>query len=644
MINVANRECEMTSDKRYLSNLERNWERFISNEPVENGDVRGVVLRSWQRCRVGGVDPYRESVTKHISDDSLSKLRVRNELFLESLLARIPKIWTELDRAKCAISAADARGVLLTIDGNQDYVAQLCRDWSAPGFQWDEERNGTNAIGTALVLGHSVLVNASEHFCRPDHRLTCMADLVRDPFDGSVLGVLDITTDNPEAALNLKLLLQRVVGEVSNDIADKVRVELTTIRESYSHAQKLSESLIAFDRYGRVVAFQGIDKNNASLSIGTQVDGLDVDQIRDRNLGHTAPWVRTSDIEWFRDGSGGLLHLERVPCVRSLRGEVTLAPALSKLAASSPSLTPLLQRTQLYARRKMPILLQGQTGNGKDVIARAIHASMGRPDAPFIAVNCGAVPRDLIASELFGFTEGAFTGARRGGASGRFEDADGGTIFLDEIGDMPLELQPYLLRILEDRVISRLGESRERKVDLQVLAATNKPLKEEIAAGRFRSDLYFRLNCGSIEIPSLRHRAADLKPLIDALLEDILMPDEERPIIQQGVLDAFHAYDWPGNVRELRNVLECLIATSPDGILDLADLPEQLTVSLTMQSSASATMSRLSLIERDAIVSALERKHGDVVAAAEDLGLSRATLYRRLNQYSIDKKNFESTI
>jgi transcriptional regulator of acetoin/glycerol metabolism len=639
MIQVANRECEMTADKGYLSNLERNWERFISNKPLEDGDVRGVVLRSWQRCLVGGVDPYREAVTKDISDDILSKLRVRNELFLESLLGRIPKIWTELDRSKCAIAAADARGVLLTIDGNQDYVAQLCQDWSAPGFQWDEERNGTNAIGTALVLGHSVLVNSSEHFCQADHRLNCMADLIRDPFDGSVLGVLDITTDNPEAALNLKLLLQRVVAEVSDDIAKKVNAELTTIRETYSRAQALSESLIAFDRYGRVVAFQGISEG-AGLSLGAQVAGLDVDQIRDRNLGRTAPWVRTSDIEWFRDGSGGLLHLEKVPRIRSLRGEVTLTPALAKLAASSPSLTPLLQRTQLYARRKMPILLQGQTGNGKDVIARAIHASMERPDAPFIAVNCGAFPRDLIASELFGFTEGAFTGARKGGASGRFEDANGGTIFLDEIGDMPLELQPYLLRVLEERVVSRLGESQERRIDVQVVAATNKPLKDAIADGRFRSDLYFRLNCGSIEIPSLRHRVADIKPLIDALLENILMPGEDIPIIQPAVMDAFHAYSWPGNVRELRNVLECLIATSPDGVLDLADLPEQLTENLKQQGSVPTSMSRLNLIERDAIISALERKQGDVLAAAADLGLSRATLYRRLNQYNIDKKTF----
>lgn len=637
MNQIMNRECSMTADRSYLSNLERNWERFISNKPVEYGNVRNVVLQSWQRCKIRGVDPYRESVTKGISEENLSRLKGRNELFLESLLGRIPKLWNELDRKKCAIAAADSRGVLLTIDGNQDYVTQLCQDWSAPGFQWDEERNGTNAIGTALVLGHSVLVNSNEHFCQADHRLNCMADVIRDPFDGSILGVLDITTDNPTAAMDLQVLLKRVVGEVTKDIEEKVKAELQTIQQSFSRAQKLSDSLIAFDRYGRIVAFQGVAPDRVSLSIGRRVEGLDVDQVRERNLGRTAPWIRTSDIEWFRDGSGGLLHLEKVPKIRALRGEVTLAPALSKLASSSPSLRPLLARTQLYARRKMPILLQGQTGNGKDVMARAIHASRGNPDGPFVAVNCGAIPKDLIASELFGFTEGAFTGARKGGGSGRFEDASGGTIFLDEIGDMPLELQPYLLRILEARVVSRLGESRERPIDVQVVAATNKPLKEEIAAGTFRPDLYFRLNCGAIEIPSLRHRIADLEPLIDALLVEILLPDEPRPTMTPEVMKAFQAYDWPGNVRELRNVLECLIATSPDGTLDLIDLPAAVAENMVPEGNSEPSLRRINLIERDAIVSALERKKGDVLAASKELGLSRATLYRRLTQYNIDK-------
>ncbi|WP_374414705.1 sigma-54-dependent Fis family transcriptional regulator [Novosphingobium colocasiae] len=616
----------------YLAQVERNWERFIADQPVEDAAIRPVVLQSWRRSRALGVDPFRAGALPVATPDHMRHLRVRNELFLEALLGRIPQLWHELDRRRCAIAAADADGVLLTIDGNRDYVAHLSQDFSAPGFGWDERNSGTNAIGTALALGRGVQIHAHEHFCQADKRLTCMAQIVRDPHDRRVLGVIDLTSDDAGSADAMRDLLRRIIGEVGDDISASVTAELARVRDAYAAAQRGGEGLVAFDRYGRVVAFQGVGRGGPDLAAGRSLDGFDAECVRGRFLpeyggGEADQWLRGADVEWFRDGSGGLIHFARPPAIRPVRAPVELAPSLAAVATASPSLTPLLQRAQLYARRRMPILLLGETGNGKDVTARAIHAATTGRDAPFIAVNCAALPRDLAASELFGHAEGAFTGARRGGARGKFEEADGGTIFLDEIGDMPLELQPYLLRVLEDRIVCRLGESRERPVALQVIAATNRSLAADRDAGRFRADLWFRLAGGTIELPSLRHRLADLAPLIDALLDQILLPGEARPALEPGLIAALAAHDWPGNLRELRNVLEGLVAMSPDGVLALADLPDGLVP------RGTAGGGQLGRIERDAIIAALERSNGDVPQAARELGISRATIYRRLRKY-----------
>ena len=608
----------------YLARVARNWERFIANEPFDQGEIRPVVLSSWERCRRRGVDPFRREVSRPAPDEQVHKLRVRNELFLEALLGRIPQLWNELDRRRCAIVAADAEGVLLTIDGNRDYVSHLCQDWSAPGFLWDEGHTGTNAVGTALALGRGVQINAHEHFCQSDKRLTCIADLVRDPVDRRVLGVIDLTSDDPSAAAGMKALLGRVIGEVGAAISPSVLAELAHIREAYAGAQRRGEGLVAFDRYGRLVAGQGVE----GVAAGQPFAGLDADHVRSRTLPDTPDQMRGADVEWFRDGSGGLVHFAPArPAARPPRAPVVLAPALAAVAKASPSLAPHLQHAQLFAARRIPILLTGETGCGKDVVARAIHAA-SHTNAPFVAVNCAALPRDLAAAELFGHVEGAFTGARRGGAPGRFEDAAGGTIFLDEIGDMPIALQPTLLRVLEERVVSRLGESRERAVDVHIIAATNRPLAEEIAAGRFRADLWYRLNAGSIALPPLRHRRADLAPLVEALLDGILRPGEARPALGEGLLEALARHDWPGNLRELRNVLECLVAISGDGVLSAADLPGDFA-----PLPARPQPGQLSLIERDAILAAMERHRGDATAAARELGLSRATIYRRLGQY-----------
>lgn len=251
-------------ERNYLARVERNWERFIANKPIDHGAVRPDVLSSWERCRRQGVDPFRREVSRTLPDDQAHRLRVRNELLLEALLGQILPLRQELDRRRCAIVAADAEGLLLTIDGNRDYVAHLCQDWSAPGFLWDEGRTGTNAVGTALALGCGIQINAHEHFCQSEKRLTCVAELVRDPVD------------------------HRVLGQVAESIVISASVEWAHIQDVYAGARWSGEGLVAFDRYGRVVAGHGVE----GILAGQAFNDLDADHVRNRTLPDTLEAMR----------------------------------------------------------------------------------------------------------------------------------------------------------------------------------------------------------------------------------------------------------------------------------------------------------------------------------------------------------------
>ncbi|WP_216831358.1 transporter substrate-binding protein [Alkalihalobacterium elongatum] len=284
------------------------------------------------------------------------------------------------------------------------------------------------------------------------------------------------------------------------------------------------------------------------------------------------------------------------------------------------------------------VLILGETGVGKEVLAHAIHKQSNRKNGPFIAINAGALPRDLVASELFGFVEGAFTGAVKGGRKGKFELADGGTLFLDEIGEMPLDLQITLLRVLETKVIVRLGDHKERKIDVRFLAATNRNLQEEIAyQGTFRADLYYRLNVMSVTIPALRERNEDIRLLVKDLLDSFINYYRTGPSnLSEEALQLLRSYSWPGNIRELRNVIErsFLLAKSKDDyMIDVEHLPSELTIKQMPPKHSSDTL-LLEEVEKQTIQKALSTTN-NISRAAQLLGISRSTLYRKMKMHSL---------
>jgi transcriptional regulator with PAS, ATPase and Fis domain len=279
------------------------------------------------------------------------------------------------------------------------------------------------------------------------------------------------------------------------------------------------------------------------------------------------------------------------------------------------------------ARVTSNVLLIGESGTGKEMMAQAIHKESNRT-GPFVPINCGAIPKELLQSELFGYESGAFTGAKRGGAEGRLEEADGGTVFLDEIGEMSMDMQVSLLRFLQDKTITRVGGTRPRKIDVRIIAATNRDLEEAIISGEFREDLFYRLNVITIKLPLLRQRKEDIPLLVDNLVNEFcLQLKKDVPQISQDTFDVLLKYNWPGNVRELRNVIEYAVVFTPGDMITPSSLPQRL-----LQKMESRDLTGLKRYEFNIIQKTLAENNGNISQTAKALGITRSTLYRKIKQ------------
>lgn len=325
-------------------------------------------------------------------------------------------------------------------------------------------------------------------------------------------------------------------------------------------------------------------------------------------------------------------------------GLPTAASAHAFLGAkgSSPELQQAIDKATQLAKSRVPVLLLGETGVGKEVFAQGIHALSRNCDGPFVALNCGGLSRELLASELFGHVEGAFTGARRGGVAGKIEAADGGTLLLDELGEMPLDLQPHLLRVLEDGQIYRLGDTKPRQVRFRLIAATNRDLRQEVADGRFRADLFYRISVTSIKIPALRDRKGDIRELARSFVHELCQRHEvDEKVFHPETLNKMARYAWPGNVRELRNTIEGLVLTVPGDVIGDQDLPPEILTAPDAShdahdDNALLRLSGLARNEFEQIRKVLRESSGNATLAARQLGIAKSTLYLKLKKYSLD--------
>jgi transcriptional regulator with PAS, ATPase and Fis domain/tetratricopeptide (TPR) repeat protein len=428
--------------------------------------------------------------------------------------------------------------------------------------------------------------------------------------------------------------------------------------------EAISDGVLSFDRHGAVTAINAVAARVLGVSA---TGGLELRHFPDLAFLRAA-FERGEEVEGrvVRIGAGEYLVNERV--VRDDQGEVaavvvslaemkrvqSLAQRIAgsharysfgDIVGQSMALKRRLQLAEAAARSDSSVLITGESGTGKEVLAQAIHNASARAAGPFVGINCSAIPRELLESELFGYEGGAFTGARRGGQPGKFELAEGGTILLDEIGDMPIEMQAKLLRVLQERRVHRIGGTREVALDARVIATTNRDLEETVSRGHFRSDLLFRLKVIHIELPPLRERTGDIPVLVDHYLKLFAARlGKKVQALAPAVLDAFVRYAWPGNIRELENVLEGEVNLAGDDLRLLDQVPEALRPRRISQTGlpvvrVTAEMT-IDEAERELLVQALERHAGSIPEVAKALGVSRGTVYNKLRRFALDPEQY----
>jgi transcriptional regulator of acetoin/glycerol metabolism len=602
------------------------WERFLIGHPRGVVPACNFVVSSWQRSLALGVDPTSFSAPLLARGEALHELRRRHS----EVLAAAADVFAELTDlfagSRSIMLLTDPDGVVLEAAGDLYTLEQGQDIHLMQGGHWNEAVVGTNGIGTALATGRPAQVHAAEHFCEGIKRWTCAAAPIYDPASGAILGVLDISGPPATYQRNNLALAVATARQIEASIAAHAARDRACLLEAC--LQRLSASdaggLIAIDRNGRLVHNTG--RVVAPVSVGEHVPGLNatlgVEEWANRL---PEPWRA----EWFRPVAfqgrpiGAVLVVPEKSRPRLSEPERS---GFDAIIGTSPAMEAVIARARRLAPRRVPVLIEGETGVGKELFARALHGA-GR----FVAFNCGAASRELLAGELFGHVRGAFTGATSEGRAGRFELAHGGTLCLDEIGELPLDLQPMLLRVLEEGVVYRLGDSQPRSFDVRLITMTNRNLRDEVEQGRFRRDLFHRIAVTSLAVPPLRERGEDVDRLTDHFNVILSQRHHVPPLIfTPEIRRALRGMPWPGNVRELRNFVENLLLSGADPVVTFNDMPR-----LDASAPLPAKTTTLDDAELQAISHALQQCGGSITAAARLLEISRSTLYRKMERYHL---------
>lgn len=641
---------------------------FFDEGRAPHGLVSDAVLRSWQRCQSLGRRPDEAIDFCQLDRPALGTLLERHAMLLSAARPAVETLAGAVADAGYAVMLTDASGVVLLAEGAAPSQNVFFRRAFRPGVDVSEQAIGSSAMSVALAENQAVRIFGPEHFLSATQIFHCCAVPVFDPC-GRIVATVDISRDMPGMLESSLWLAQRCANRIERGLFESrpafLHVELDLAQGLDGGGSGGSQALLAIGEDGELMAISRSARQ--LMSLAAEVDGIHFDDVFEGGFQHWMDQALAAPERLALRLRGGIQLRARVlngAAGRRQRafgamgamgamasmgtlGDATDTPAGGPWPANvtanvSAKVTALelgdadLGQTFALASRAyaadLPVLITGETGCGKDVVAQALHAHSHRlrhnPKSPFVAVNCAGLPAELLAGEMFGHVDGAFTGSRKGGACGKVEAAHGGTLFLDEIGDMPLGVQATLLRVLDSREVVRLGAAQSRKVDVRIVSATHQDLRALVAQGRFREDLYYRLAGYEFHIKPLRERSA-FDALLQALLADMACP--------LGRLDTearawLAAQPWPGNVRQLRQVLKRVLALAePQGAVSVAALRQAMPEAGVGGALApNAVPNLMQKAQDEAIEAALVRCEGNVTAAAKLLGIGRATLYRRL--------------
>ncbi|QRG67545.1 sigma-54-dependent Fis family transcriptional regulator [Brevibacillus choshinensis] len=571
-----------------------------------------IVQQSWKRCQESNLIATQKANDQIISTSRIKEIIQENHPLIRESLPLFNKLSPFLLSTEHIALLSDRNGNIIHTVGDPVFADHAQKVQLQIGANWQESNKGTNAIGTALISQQPIQIHGEQHYFRENQFLTCSSAPIFSPA-GELLGVIDIST-RKEYTHPFALTIVCMIAEALQNrflFADAERVMAVSGTYSGKRSQQWLP-LVGLDRDERIV---GLNRSAKQL-LGADVLGKELDP---QHEGHARTLKDDRRKMW---PSAPLRARAQTP-------PVPLKP-FPRLAGSCPLFLQAKILAQKAAQVDFPVMILGESGTGKELFAQMIHQTGPRAQEPFVAVNCSSISENLIESELFGYEGGSFTGAHREGRIGKFEAARKGTIFLDEIGDMSLRAQAALLRVLQEKVVTPVGSNQSRPVHARVVAATHRNLPDEIKAGRFRADLYYRLKGVLVELPPLRKRS-DILELAENQIKQIA-PERSISLTREAKA-MLTSYSWPGNVRELQGVLIQAAFLTDEDEIDC----EHIQLENLEEGPASSEIGMMSLRETEcqAIKKALNASGGNVTQAAKLLQIGRNTLYRKMADYRI---------
>ena len=595
-----------------------------------------MIKDSWARCREFGLEHRSRPAFGQLPPQQIADLLERHQvLALTAHQQVLPFYENILSNSNCLILLADDHGQVLTSWGTQRFVEPAHGLGFVAGACWVEQATGTNAIGTALACEQAVHIEHDEHFLKANRFMTGSAAPICDA-SRRVVGVLDLSSDSflpPSYTLGMvKMMGQTIENRLILDQFQNTHFQLT-FNTGLNNLDSQWAGLLIFDESGHILcANRRADSLLGVSLLRANIEDLfksPVAQVLDQSGGQPFALQASRHNRFYgqlKRPKAPVLPLARPPSVEHLAGGLPIA-----VGFGDPKIEKAIQQAQRLLEKNVPLLIHGETGAGKEVFVKALHQASSRAKQPLIAVNCAAIPSELVEAELFGYEKGAFTGAHHKGSIGLIRKAHTATLFLDEIGDMPLSVQARLLRVLQERCVQPLGSSEQHPVDIRLISATHCSLRDLVQRGLFRQDLYYRISGLNLELPPLRERT-DIPALVHSIWNQHREPQQTAGFEPQ-VLALFERHPWPGNLRQLSNVIQVALALADGKLISTEHLPEDFFAD--MDASRNETVAVTAIASRAVLGSCdlnalLQANGGNISQLAKRLGVSRNTVYKRL--------------
>jgi len=640
-------------DRRKIDKL---WGKFelgrISPEKLDAYEK--TLVRNWTRCKTLGINPHmREG--RILSESDYKTALKTSSLILDTSTPILKRVSNLLTCVPSILILTDQNGTILSVLGDPAVRLRAAEDSGlVEGACWLESFRGTNGIGTAITQKEPVHIYANEHFCEGWQKWSCAATPILDPYNNEILGVVNFTTFDKDYREDAVALTYSLSGQIMAELRlqlESERMQLIRHYNEYSDRYP-SEGIVILDRMGRLVKNSpNINPEECNVLAGSSSDKGQPKQVKNISLNDSETPIGSLLV--FRGKNESVISL---PTVASQTPNIEV---FGDFATANGDLKLIMKRIGKVMTSDINVLLFGETGTGKEIIANYIHTHSKRSSGPFVAVNCGAISKELFESKFFGYERGAFTGADPRGRKGLFESANGGTLFLDEVGEMPLDIQAALLRVLETGRFNQVGSDKEIATNCRIIAATNRSLSDEVERGTFRVDLYFRLGVATFDIPPLRERPEDIPVIIQHTMKLLCRKHGLTPSdITPEAMEALTAYSWPGNGREIRNIIESAMICCGDTI-SVQDLPLKIRTSQTPpQKTLTQTGTDTSAPPRNSsdavdyrirssfsqnelhLIKTTLDKYKDIALTCKALGVSRTTFYRKCSAHGITPSNY----